>query len=106
MLHLGNCIIELMITDREVVVADSVHNAYDSLTVSKTANGVALSKIAARDERYVWSRLEFGIALTRHTCVAFNSTMHIVLVEDHDRLRALTGDEQESKEYNRESKVE
>lgn len=94
MLHLRNGVIKLMVADGEVVIAYSVHDTHDSLAVGKTADRVALCKIATGDEGDIRCALAFGIALTCHACITLNGTVDIVLVEDNDRLGAVTGNQQ------------
>ena len=95
MLHLRNRVVELVVADRKVIVADSVHDAHNGFTASQTADGIALGKVAAADQSDVGRLLTFEVTLTGKFGIALNGAVDVVLVEDNDRLGALAGSQQQ-----------
>ena len=82
-------VIELMVADGQIVVADSVHDSYDGFAFRQTSHGVALRKIAAADNSHIRCMLAFCVTLTGKACVSLNGTVCIVLVQNNDWLLAL-----------------
>ena len=80
--HLRNTIVELVVTDNDCVVSDSIHDGDDTLAGGDTSHSSALYEVSGTNNSYIRGlRLHLVFECTEFG-VTINGTVNVVLEQD------------------------